>query len=99
MTCRRSGTTLTSMHSRARRVEQVDHLHVLLGRKRDVQVIDLFPRGDFRRLVDRAEQRQTAIAEMVAGPIVDEADDLVAELAMFDDLVRDETAELARTRR
>ena len=28
-------------------------------------------------------------------PVVDEADDLVAELAMLDDLVRDQTAELA----
>ena len=52
--------------------------------------------GDLRRFLGRAEQRQAAVAEMIAGrPVVDEADDLVAELAMLEDLVGDQPAELA----
>ena len=47
----------------------------------------------------RAEQRQPAVAEVIAGcAVVDEADDLIAELAMLEDLVGDEPAELARRR-
>ena len=43
-----------------------------------------------------AEQRQAAIAEMVAaGAIVDEADDLIAELAMLENLVGDHASEIA----
>ena len=48
------------------------------------------------RFVDGPEQRQTAIAEVIAGrAIVHEPDDLIAELAVLDDLVRDQTTQLA----
>ena len=44
----------------------------------------------------RAEQRQAAVAEVIAGrAVVDEADDLIAELAVLEDLVGDQAAELA----
>ena len=46
--------------------------------------------------LERAEQRQSAIAEVIAaGAIVDEADDLIAELAVLEDLVGDHAAEIA----
>ena len=44
----------------------------------------------------RAEQRQAAIADVIAaGPIVDEADQLEAELAVLEDLVGDHPSEIA----
>ena len=56
---------------------------MLFGRKRDVEVIHRFARGDLGGFLDRAEQRQAAIAEMIAGGlVVHEADDLIAELAV-----------------
>ena len=96
ITCSRSGTTLTSTHLAARALEQLEHPDVLLGRQRDVEVIDRLARGDLGGLVERAEQRQAAVAEMIAGrAVVDEADDLVAELAVLENLVGDQPAELA----
>ena len=72
---------------------------MLLGRQRDVEMVDAFACGDLRRLGCRTEQRQAAVAEMIAGRlVVDEADDLVAQLPVLDDLVRDEASELARAR-
>src|SRR6202158_4617103 len=63
VTCRRSGTTVTSTLS---------------------------------RLVDRAEERQPAVSEVVAaGAVVDESDDLIPELAMIDDLVGDQASQFA----
>ena len=48
------------------------------------------------RFVERAEQRKPAVAEVIAaGAVVDEADDLIAELAVLEDLVGDQPAELA----
>src|ERR1043166_4153167 len=69
---------------------------MLLGRERDIQVVDLLARRDLCRLFKRAEHRQTAVAEVIARAIVDEADDLIAKLAVFDDLVGDDAAKLAR---
>ena len=83
----------------ARRFDQLEHLHVLFGRQRDVKVIDSLARRDLGRLADRAEQRQSAVAEMIARrPVVDEADDLIPELAMLQNLVGDQTPELAGAR-
>ena len=60
-------------------------------------MIDLLALHDVGRLAQPAEQRQPAIAEVIAaGAIVDEADDLVAELAMLEDLVGDHPPEVAR---
>ena len=96
MTCSRSGTTLTSTHLAAGALDELDHLEVLLGRERDVEVVDRLALRDVRRFVDRAEQRQAAVAEVIARrAVVHEADDLVAELAVLEDLVGDEAAELA----
>ena len=72
---------------------------MLLGRQRDIQVVDRLARRDIRRFVDRAEQRQPAIAEVVAGcAVVDETDDLIAQLAVLENLVGDEPPEVARAR-
>ena len=96
ITCSRSGTTLTSTHLAAGALDELEHLHVLLGRQRDVEVIDRLARRDLGRFVDRAEQRQAAVAEVIARrPVVDEADDLIAELAVLEDLVGDQAAQLA----
>ena len=55
-----------------------------------------FAAGDLAGLVERAEQRQAAVAEVIAaGAVVHEADDLIAELAVLEDLVGDQPAELA----
>ena len=47
-------------------------------------------------LGERAEQRQAAVADVIAaGPVVDEADELEAELAVLEDLVGDHAPEIA----
>src|SRR5262249_40439368 len=80
-------------------VDELQHLDVLLGRQRDIEVIDAFAGCDLRRLLGGAEEREAAIAEVIARrPIVDEADDLVAELSVLEDLVGDQAPELAGTR-
>ncbi len=81
----------------ARALDQLQHLQVLFGRQGDVEMIDRFARHDVGRFRDGAEERQTAIAEVIARRlVVHEADDLVAELTMLEDLVRHQTSELAR---
>ena len=50
ITCSRSGTTLTSTHLAAGALDQLEHLHVLLGRQRDVEVIDRLARRRCRPL-------------------------------------------------
>ena len=93
------GNDLDVEHLAARALDQLDHAQVLFRRQRHVQVIDRFALGDLRRFVDRAEQRQPAVSEVIAGgAIVDEPDDLIAELAVLDDLVGDEAAQLAGSR-
>ena len=79
--------------------DDAEHFDVLLEGKSDVDVIDVFLPDDLVRFRERAEQRQTAVADVVAGrAIVEEADDLEAELAVLEHLVRDELAEIARPR-
>ena len=52
--------------------------------------------GDLGRVGQRAEQRQAAVAEVVAaGAIVDEADHLIAELAVLEHAVGDHAAQVA----
>ncbi len=53
--------------------------------------------ADLRRLIDRPEQREAAIADRVARrrPVVHEAGELEAELAVIEDPVRDHPAEIA----
>ena len=48
-------------------LDELEHLHVLLGRQRDVEMIDRFADRDLGRFVDRAEQRQAAVPEVIAG--------------------------------
>ena len=80
-------------------LDQVEHLHVLVERQGDVQLIDPFALEDVRSLGERAEQRQAAIADVIAlGAVVDEADDPIAEVAVFEHLVHDGAPELARAR-
>ena len=56
-------------------LDEAEHLDVLFERQRDVEVIDLLAPDDFVRLAERAEQRQAAIADVVAaGAIVEEAE-------------------------
>ena len=83
-------------HLAAGALDEVEHLHVLVERQRDVQMIDVLLPDDLRRIGERAEQRQAAIAEVIAaGAIVDEADDLIAELAVLQDLLGDDAAQIA----
>ncbi len=78
-------------------LDQAEHLHVLLERERDIQVIDALLPDDVAAFGERAEQRQSSIADVVArGPVVEKADDLEAELAVLEQLVRDEPAQIAR---
>ena len=57
------------------RLDDAEHLDVLLERQRHVDVIDPFLPDDLVRLAERAEQRQAAVADVIAGgPVVEEAD-------------------------
>ena len=72
---------------------------MLLRWQRHVEVVHGLTNRDLRRLVDRAEQRQPAITKVIAGGfVIDEADDLIPQLAMFQNLVGDEPSELSRPR-
>src|SRR5215470_7608170 len=42
----------------ARAFDELQHPHVLFGRQRHVEMVNRLARADFRRLVDRPEQRQ-----------------------------------------
>ena len=83
-------------HLAARALDQVEHLDVFVERQRDVEVVDALLPDDFRRIVQRAEERQSAIAEVIAaGAIVDEADDLIAQLAMLKNFLGHHPPEIA----
>ena len=72
---------------------------MLLERQRHVDVIDPFLPDDLVRFGERAEQRESAVPDVIArSPVVQEADDLESELAMLEDLVGDHLAEVARPR-
>src|SRR5437588_11946332 len=58
-------------------------------------MIDALADGYFGGVLDGAEQRKSAVAEAIARLVIDEADDLIAELAVFEDLVGHESPELA----
>ena len=75
--------------------DQAQHLHVLFERQRDVEVIDPLAAQDLVGIAERAEQRQAAVADVIARAIVDEAEQLEAELAMIEHLVRNHPAEVA----
>ena len=62
-------------------------------------MIDGFALRDFGGVVQCAEQREAAVADGVAaGAVVQEADNLVAELAVLENLVGDQPPQLAGTR-
>ena len=66
-----------STPSRLVALDQAEHLDVLVERQRHVEVIDALAPDDVVRLAERAEQRDAAIADVIAGDaIVEEADDL-----------------------
>jgi hypothetical protein len=93
------GHDLDVDHLAADDLEQLQHPHVLFGRQRHVEVIHALAARDLAGLVERAEDRQPAMPEVVAPrPVVDEADDVVAQLAVLENSVRDEAAELAGAR-
>ena len=76
--------------------DQVEHLHVLVERQGDIQVIDAFLADDLCGVGQRTEQRQAPVAEIVAAcPIVDETDDLIAQLAVLKDSFGDDSTEIA----
>ena len=59
-------------------------------------MIDPFALGDLGDLGQRAEQRQPAVADVIAaGAIVDEANHLEAELAVLEDAIGDHASEIA----
>ena len=90
------GNHLHVDHFAARALDEVEHLHVLVERQRHVQVIDVLLPDDFGRIGQRAEQRQAAIAEVIAArAIVDKSDHLIAELAVLENLLGDDAAEVA----
>ena len=47
-------------------LDQAEHLDVLFERQRDVEVIDALAADDLVGIAERAEQRQTAIADVIA---------------------------------
>ena len=79
-----------------RRLDEIQQLHVLLERERDVHVVNALTPHDFGGFLEAAKQRQASITEMIAAsPVVDETDNLVAQLAMFEHLVSHHPTELA----
>ena len=77
-------------------LDEAEHLHVLVERQRDVEVVDVLAADDLVGVGERAEQRQAAVADVIAGrAIVDEADQLEAELAVLEHLVGDHAPEIA----
>ncbi len=80
-----------------RLLDQREHLDVLFERQGDVDVIDAFLADDSRR--HRPACRAAAGRDSRCGrrgAVVEEADDLEAELAMLEQLVGHEPAEVAR---
>ena len=72
---------------------------MLLQRQRDVQMIDSLAANDVGRFLEAAKQRQAAIAKMItARPVVDEADDLIAEFPVLEHLVGNHSSQLAGAR-
>jgi len=58
-------------------------------------VVHAFPLGDLGDFRQRAEQRQAAVADVVAaGTIVEEPNDLITQLTMLEDAVRDDAAQI-----
>ncbi len=76
-------------------LDQAEHLHVLFERQRDVEVIDALAAQDLVGVAERAEHRQAAVADVIAGAIVDEAEQREAELAVIEQLVRNHPPEVA----
>src|SRR5262249_39970076 len=77
-------------------IQQLEQPDVLFRRKRDVEVFDRFADGDVGRLIDGPEQGQAAVSEVIAGrAIVDEPGNLIPQLAVLDDLVRDQSPQFA----
>ena len=71
---------------------------MLFDRQRDVELVDAFAARRSRATsVDRAEQRQAAVADGVAvgGAVVHETRPAEAELAVLEHAVGDQTAEIA----
>src|SRR5262245_44665940 len=70
---------------------------MLVERQGDVQVIDPLPLRDIADFGERAEERKTAIPDVIAArPIVHETDDLISELAMLQDSIRDHPSKIPR---
>jgi hypothetical protein len=62
---------------------------VLFRWKGHVQVIDRFLDGDLGGIIERAEERESPVAEMVAASfVVDEPDNLIPSSRVFENLVR-----------
>ena len=81
-----------------RLLDEREHLDVLFERQGDVDVIDALLANDFAAIGQRPQERQAAIADVIAGAVVEESDDLEAELAMLEQLVGDQPAEVAGAR-
>ena len=78
--------------------DHAEHFHVLLEGQRDVDMIDALGSDDVVGVGEHAEEGEPAISDVIAGrAIVDEADDLEAELAMLEHLVGDHAPEISGT--
>ena len=55
------------------RLDQAEHLDVLVERQRHIQVVDVLAADDVVRLLQRAELRDAAVADVIAAAIVEES--------------------------
>ncbi len=80
-----------------RELHDAEHLHVLLDRQRDVDLVDPLAGGDLRQLLHGAEKRQAAITDGVgrAGTVVHESNQDKTELRVLEDAIGHHAAELA----
>ncbi len=71
-------------------------LRVLVERQGDVELVDPLALDDLAGLGERADERQSAVAEVIAArAVVDEADDLQPEVPVLENAVGHEPAEFA----
>ena len=80
-------------------VEQLQHPDVLFGGECDVEVVHPFAQRDVAGLVERAKNRQPAMSQVVAASaVIHEADDVVAQLPVLQDLVGHQASEFSGAR-
>jgi len=85
--------------SRLAPLDQLQHLHVLVEGKRDVELVHALALEDLVGLLEGTEQREPPVADVVAGSaVVNEPHQLKTQLAVLEQFVGHGAAEVASRR-